>query len=188
MATPNPRRQSIESSGDSSPIDSYSEKGLHSEPEDAQQIREQYLAEQAELRETEKPATNISSLWRRKTKQDPGAIATQPSVFDDPNLAQYFVPSEKYENKHRFDPSFRWTWAEEKAVVRRLDWKVTAWAALAFFALDLDRGNISQANTDNFLDNLGMNTNDFNLGRNVFLASFLAAELPSQLISKKLGP
>lgn len=33
-----------------------------------------------------------------------------------------------------------------------------------------------------------MNTNDFNYGQTIFLACFLAAELPSGLISKKLGP
>lgn len=33
-----------------------------------------------------------------------------------------------------------------------------------------------------------MNTNDFNYGQTIFLVSFLAAELPSGLVSKKLGP
>lgn len=32
-----------------------------------------------------------------------------------------------------------------------------------------------------------MNTNDFNYGQQIFLASFLCAELPSGLVSKKLG-
>jgi hypothetical protein len=41
---------------------------------------------------------------------------------------------------------------------------------------------------DSMLPELGMNTNDYNYGQTVFLVSFLAAELPSGLISKKVGP
>lgn len=42
--------------------------------------------------------------------------------------------------------------------------------------------------TDKMLPELGMNTNDFNYGQTIFLISFLSAELPSGLISKKVGP
>lgn len=60
--------------------------------------------------------------------------------------------------------------------MRKIDWRVMIWAFIMFFALDLDRSNISQANTDNFLQDLHMTTNDFNLGNSLFRVCFEANE------------
>lgn len=59
----------------------------------------------------------LLDLFRRSKKQDPADIATQPSVFDNPEQAQWFQPHPGYENLHRFDPAFKWTWGEEIASI-----------------------------------------------------------------------
>ena len=67
--------------------------------------------------------------WRRN-EIDLDAVATQPSVYDDSVEAKFYQPHPHYENLHRFDPSARWTWREEKAVVRKIDWKIMTWVRI----------------------------------------------------------
>lgn len=51
--------------------------------------------------------------------------------FADPEVAErYALIYEKaqYECRHVFDPTLTWTAEEEKALVRKLDWRVCLWA------------------------------------------------------------
>lgn len=114
-----------------------------------------------------------------------------PNPFKDPVIADYYrglYEKTQYECRSAFDPEFEWTKEEEKKLIWKLEYRVALSACIMFVGLQVDRGNLQQAVADNLLDDLGMNTDDYNLGNQIFLIAFLVAELPSQLISKALGP
>ena len=113
------------------------------------------------------------------------------NLFQDPKKLEYYLKiyeDSQYECRHLLDPNLTWTTQEEKKILRKNDWKVTFFAFCCFTALNFDRYNLGQALADNFLQDNKMTTNDYNLGQTINLICFLASELPSQLILKKLGP
>ncbi|KAJ6134256.1 Major facilitator superfamily domain general substrate transporter [Penicillium sp. IBT 18751x] len=144
----------------------------------------------ATLAEPEAPGSQsiFSALFTRKAKNDPDAIATTRSVFDDPLLARYYTPHPAYENLHRFDPNARWTYHEEASVRRKTDYTILFWILVMFFGLNLDRGNLGNAAADNLLDDLKLTTNDYNNAQNMYRIGFLISEIPSQMIGKRMGP
>jgi hypothetical protein len=73
-----------------------------------------------EPREAQEWGNGFSSLFRQwgRPATDLDAIATQPSVFDDPITLEAYRPPPQFENTHRFDPAARWTWREEKVSTR----------------------------------------------------------------------
>ncbi|KAI1359779.1 major facilitator superfamily domain-containing protein [Xylaria arbuscula] len=124
------------------------------------------------------PSEENLSLLKVNPFADPRAAAQWKQRYDDC----------EYECRYVFDPALEWTEEEEKKIVRKLDWRVCLWACIMFFALQVDRNNLTQVVSDNFLDDLYINTNDYNIGNTIFLLSFFVAELPSQLVSKAIGP
>ena len=71
------------------------------------------ISEPAASEPTDTPS---HGFWHRLKRQnvDLDSIATQPSVFDNPDGLEAYRPPASYENSHRFDPAARWTWREEK--------------------------------------------------------------------------
>ncbi|KAF5624550.1 mfs general substrate transporter [Fusarium sp. NRRL 52700] len=57
-----------------------------------------------------------------------------------------------------------------------------------FAALNIDRNNIQNAVADNMLDDLGITHADYNIGQTISRVGVLVAELPWQLLSKRIGP
>jgi hypothetical protein len=102
-------------------------------------------------------------------------------------LSHTLPPHESYEGKHRWDPTLEWDEAEEKRLVRKTDMFLLSWLCVMFFGLQLDRGNIQNALTDSLLDDLNINSNDYNNGTTIQVLSFLVAEFPVQFLTKRYG-
>ena len=60
--------------------------------------------------------------------------------------------------------------------------------ALAFFALQMDRGNIATALTSTIAKDLGVNTNSINVGTQLFSVGIVLLEIPSNILLQKFGP
>ena len=77
------------------------------------------------------------------------------------HLFHALPPHESYEGHHRWDPAFEWDEAEERRLVRKTDLFLLTWLCVMFFGLQLDRGNVQNALTDDLLTDLNMSSNDY---------------------------
>ena len=74
-----------------------------------------------------KPATDNSAI----SDSDEDGEAFRKNPFLDPDVAEHWsnvYEKSRYECRAQFDPAFTWTEEEERALVRRLDWRVCLWA------------------------------------------------------------
>jgi hypothetical protein len=68
---------------------------------------------------------------------DEDGEAFRKNPFLDPDTAEHWAnvyEKSRYECRAQFDPAFTWTEAEEKKLVRRLDWHVCLWAVRIQFS------------------------------------------------------
>jgi len=81
-----------------------------------------------------------------------------------------------------------WTKEEEAKAKRKLDFIIMPLLTLGFFCLQLDRGNISNALTDNFMEDVGVTQNEFNIGQQMLSLGIVLFEIPSNMILYRVGP
>jgi len=108
-------------------------------------------------------------------------------VAENEERSESIIPDESYADCRAFDLSATWTQAQEKAVVRQIDWHLLAFFCLIGVAMTMDRHNLSNALTDGFLDDLHLTSNDYNTGTTVSLIGILASEFPTQFLILRYG-
>ncbi|KAK7224731.1 hypothetical protein V2G26_012734 [Clonostachys chloroleuca] len=87
-----------------------------------------------------------------------------------------------------FRDGVSWSPEEEKKLVSKIDSIVLTILTLCFFAFQLDRSNIGNALTDQFLKDVGVTQNEFNIGQQLLNAGIVLLEIPSNMILYRLGP
>jgi hypothetical protein len=108
--------------------------------------------------------TDIEQSARSSAVKEAGDVKSSkesPAVGQE-HLAGVTPPHASYEGHHRFDPTASWSPKEERRVIWKTDLMLMTWLCLMFFGLQLDRGNLSNALTDSFLDDLNLTTDDYN--------------------------
>ncbi|RVX72962.1 hypothetical protein B0A52_03315 [Exophiala mesophila] len=81
-----------------------------------------------------------------------------------------------------------WTHQEEVKAKRKLDLIIMPLLTLGFFCLQLDRGNMANAITDNFMEDIGITQNQFNVGQQMLSLGIVLFEIPSNMILYRVGP
>lgn len=129
------------------------------------------------------------------TSPKPDAHGRQDSGYTEPTVAitengerpELIKPDESYADCGAYDPEATWTQAQEKAVLRVIDWHLLAFFCVIGVAMTMDRHNLSNALTDGLLDDLRLNSNDYNIGSTLAHVGILLSEFPTQFMILKYG-
>lgn len=148
--------------------------------DEADTLHKEYISTNVQTKDADSESTAVEGAKLATT--DSGDIPVGRE-----HLFHALPPHESYEGRHRWDPDMTWTDDEEKKLVRKTDLYLLSWLCVMFFGLQLDRGNLQNALTDDLLKDLKVNTNDYNNGTTIQLLAFLCAEFPVQLLTKRYG-
>ncbi|KAH9876484.1 hypothetical protein J1614_003615 [Plenodomus biglobosus] len=89
---------------------------------------------------------------------------------------------------HERMPTRDWTAAEEKKAKLKLDLIIMPLLTLGFFCLQLDRGNIANAITDDFMEDINITQDQFNVGQQMLSLGIVLFEIPANMALYRVGP
>lgn len=98
-------------------------------------------------------------------------IKSDPDIYPPPSEDEQVLTLEK-----------DWSEEEESKAKRKLDFIIMPLLFLGFFCLQLDRGNISNAITDNMMKEIKITQNQFNVGQQMLSLGIVLTEIPSNMI------
>ena len=80
------------------------------------------------------------------------------------------------------------TRVQDKALLRKLDWRLIPWLSFLYLISFLDRTNIGNAKVDGLQQDLGMTNGQYNASLTIFFVSYSVFEPLTNVLLKKLRP
>lgn len=108
--------------------------------------------------------------------------------FFDAKSARTDPPTPRRDDEEALNLEVDWTREEELKAKRKLDLIIMPILTMGFFCLQLDRGNISNAITDSFMKDVGIDQDQFNVGQQMLSLGIVLFEIPSNMILYRVGP
>ncbi|KAF2171564.1 hypothetical protein M409DRAFT_63785 [Zasmidium cellare ATCC 36951] len=108
--------------------------------------------------------------------------------MSSPDRKVVLAESQSYGSDEESAVERDWTVEEEAKAKRKLDLIIMPILTLGFFCLQLDRGNIANALTDDFLEDVNITQDQFNVGQQMLSLGIVLTEIPSNMILYRVGP
>ena len=74
----------------------------------------------SDVKSTPDVYTSPAEIPESSTTSGAGLLDASHKAFATDGLEDFYIPIEKYEGRHRYDPKFQWDSKEEKRVVRKV--------------------------------------------------------------------
>jgi MFS family permease len=113
------------------------------------------------------------------------------AIFEKPHQADKTDPdthAPPLEDEQGLVNTVDWSPEEEKKAKRKLDLIIMPILLLGFFCLQLDRGNMANAITDDFMEDVGIDQDQFNVGQQMLSLGIVLTEIPANMILYRTGP